>query len=93
MRESEKVFYVMVGEIKEYVEKVAKDLDDVQIVSVEALEGYTAGDLVAIRKFDENEVKCDSCVGVEDVKAFVEVTRIAKVMDFDQDAAQHIFGG
>lgn len=39
----------MVGDIKEHVEKVAKDLDDVQIVNVDELTGHSTGDLVAIR--------------------------------------------
>jgi len=77
------VFYVLVGDIKEHVEKTAADIDDLQIVNVESLEGYSAGDLVAIRKFDENEVKCEGCSTSEETLAFIESSRVARVMDFD----------
>lgn len=36
-------------------------MDDLAVVAIETLEGYGEGDLVAFRKFDEPQVKCEEC--------------------------------
>lgn len=63
------------------------------VVAIESLEGYVEGDLVAFRTFDEPQVKCEECATLVEMQAFVDQTRVARVMEFDQDAAQFIFGG
>lgn len=92
LKNKEKVFYVQVGAASAETEQLAQGLDDLVVVSVESLEGYAQGDLVAFRKFDEPQVKCEECATAAEMQSFVDATRVARVMEFDQEAAQHIFG-
>lgn len=93
MKTSEKVFYVQVGDVKAETEQLAQNMDDLAVVAVDTLEGYQTGDIVAFRKFDEPEVKCEECSSLVEMQSFVDQTRVARVMEFDQEAAQFIFGG
>jgi len=66
LKKSNKVFYAVIGEAKDFHEKLAQELDELSVVNVESAEGYASGDLVAFRQFDEKEVKCEGCVTFEE---------------------------
>jgi len=73
-------------------------MDDVIFVQssddeVKALHSLENGDIVLIRHFDEPIVKHTGEISKDAIKDFVSANQMPTVIEFDQKAAEHIFGG
>lgn len=78
--------------------EVAASIDDIPfgVISdkntAEAVE-LTKEGLVLYKKFDEGKANYNENVTVENIKAFIQVNRLALVSEFSQETAPVIFGG